>query len=74
MTVAHNVTLANILPFVLSPYPFAPTGTFFHILFVLVLSFEGEKSLAKVLDEDSEGSDQNIALSWCMRGNEGICN
>lgn len=73
MAVIHTVTSANILPFVLPPAPFVPMGTFFHTLFVFILSFEGEKSLAMVLDEDSEGSDQNIVLTWCMKRNEGIC-
>lgn len=70
MAVNHTVTSASILPFFLSPAPFFPTGTFFHRPFQI---HEGEKSLAMVLDEDSEGLDQNIILSWCMIRNEGIC-
>ena len=70
MAVNHTVTSGSILPFFLSPAPFYPTGTFFHIPLQI---YEGEKSLAMVLDEDSEGSDQNIILSWCMIRNEGIC-
>lgn len=50
----YTVTSANILALVPSPAPFFPHG---HFLSYTVTDTSRRKSLAMVLDEDSEGSD-----------------